>query len=114
LMLPPGLSFNAVSDKAGGATKTAKSLKSYWAWDEMLAANKNGFFPYTPATNLLYGLREALCMLQEEGLDNVFKRHDRHAEATRRAVRTWGLEIQCADPRHSSSSLTAVRVPQVH
>ena len=90
LMLPPGLSFNAVSDKALAAAKTAKLPKSYWGWDEMLGPNKTGFFPYTPATNLLYGLREALNMLLEEGLDNVFERHDRHAEATRRAVRAWG------------------------
>ena len=87
LMLPPGLSFNAVSEKALAAAKGAKLPRSYWAWDEMLGNNKNGFFPYTPATNLLYGLREALAMLEEEGFENVFKRHDRHAEATRRAVR---------------------------
>lgn len=114
LMLPPGLSFNAVSEKALAASKTAKLPRSYWAWDEMLAANKTGYFPYTPATNLLYGLREALRMLQEEGLENVFARHDRHAEATRRAVRAWGLEILCAVPEEYSSSLTAVMVPAGH
>ena len=90
LMLPPGLSFNAVSEKALAASKNAKLPRSYWSWDEMIGPNKTGYFPYTPATNLLYGLREAVAMLEEEGLDNVFKRHDRHAEATRRAVQTWG------------------------
>jgi alanine-glyoxylate transaminase/serine-glyoxylate transaminase/serine-pyruvate transaminase len=114
LMLPPGLSFNAVSEKAMAASKAAKLPKSYWSWDEMLAANKTGYFPYTPATNLLYGLREALAMLREEGLQNVFARHDRHAEATRRAVRAWGLEILCAVPEEYSSSLTAVVVPSGH
>jgi alanine-glyoxylate transaminase / serine-glyoxylate transaminase / serine-pyruvate transaminase len=115
LMLPPGLSFNAVSDKALAAAKTAALPRSYWSWDEMLGPNKNGFFPYTPATNLLYGLREALTMLlEDEGLENVFKRHDRHAEATRRAVRAWGLEILCANPAEYSSSLTAVLMPQGH
>ena len=112
LMLPPGLSFNAISRKALEASKTAKLPRSYWAWDEMLASGKSGFFPYTPATNLLYGLREALHMLSEEGLDNVFQRHDRHAEATRRAVRAWGLEILCLNPAEYSSSLTAVLMPQ--
>src|SRR3546814_17190510 len=92
-MLPPGLSFNAVSEKALAAAESAKLPKSYWSWQEMLAANRTGYFPYTPATNLLYGLKEAIIMLLEEGLDNVFARHDRHAEATRRAVRAWGLEI---------------------
>ena len=111
LMLPPGLSFNAVSDKARAASASAKLPRSYWSWQEMLGPNKNGFFPYTPATNLLYGLREALNMLFEEGLENVFKRHDRHAEATRRAVRTWGLEILCANPAEYSSALTAVLMP---
>ena len=111
LMLPPGLSFNAVSDKALAATKTSKLPKSYWSWDDMLGPNKTGFFPYTPATNLLCGLREALNMPQEEGLDNVFKRHDRHAEATRRAVRGWGLEILCLNPAEYSSTLTAVLMP---
>ncbi len=115
LMLPPGLSFNAFSDKALAASKTAKLPRSYWSWDEMLAPNKNGFFPYTPATNLLYGLHEALKMLlDDEGLEQVFARHDRHAEATRRAVRAWGLEILCADPAEYSSVLTAVLMPEGH
>jgi len=114
LMLPPGLSFNAVSGKALAAAQSAKMPKSYWAWDEMIAAGKSGYFPYTPATNLLYGLREALAMLQEEGLANVFARHDRHAEATRRAVRGWGLEVLALDPREFSSSLTAVLLPAGH
>jgi alanine-glyoxylate transaminase / serine-glyoxylate transaminase / serine-pyruvate transaminase len=111
LMLPPGLSFNAVSDKARAAGAAAKLPRSYWSWQEMLGPNKNGFFPYTPATNLLYGLREALHMLFEEGLENVFTRHDRHAEATRRAVRAWGLEILCLNPAEYSSALTAVLMP---
>jgi alanine-glyoxylate transaminase/serine-glyoxylate transaminase/serine-pyruvate transaminase len=115
LMLPPGLSFNAVSDKALAASKTAKLPRSYWNWEEMIASNKDGWFPYTPATNLLYGLRVALKMLlEEEGLDNVFKRHDRHAEATRRAVRAWGLELLCANAAEYSSSLTAVLMPEGH
>jgi len=114
LMLPPGLSFNAVSEQALAASKTARLPRSYWSWDEMLAANAGGFFPYTPATNLLYGLKEAIAMLLEEGLENVFARHDRHAEATRRAVRAWGLEILCLDPREYSSSLTAVLLPPGH
>jgi alanine-glyoxylate transaminase/serine-glyoxylate transaminase/serine-pyruvate transaminase len=115
LMLPPGLSFNALSDKAMAASKQAKLPRSYWSWEEMLGPNKNGFFPYTPATNLLYGLREALLMLvEEEGLRNVFARHDRHAEATRRAVRAWGLEILCANPAEYSSSLTAILMPPGH
>ena len=114
LMLPPGLSFNGVGEKALAASKSARLPKSYWGWEEMLAANKNGFFPYTPATNLLYGLREALAMLREEGLQNVYARHARHAEATRRAVRVWGLEIVCADPAEYSNSLTAILMPQGH
>jgi alanine-glyoxylate transaminase/serine-glyoxylate transaminase/serine-pyruvate transaminase len=108
LMLPPGLGFNAVSQKALATARAAKQPKSYFAWEEMLPANKEGFFPYTPATNLLYGLAEAIDMLHEEGLERVFARHDRHAEATRRAVKAWGLEILCKDPRYYSSSLTAV------
>jgi len=112
LMLPPGLSFNAVSEKAREASKTAKLPRSYWSWDEMQAPNEKGYFPYTPATNLLYGLAEAVDMLHEEGLDNVFARHDRHAEATRRSVRAWGLEVLCSNPRHYSSALTAVLVPE--
>src|SRR4029453_12570955 len=108
LMLPPGLGFNAVSQKALAAARAAKQPMSYFAWEEMLPANKEGFFPYTPATNLLYGLAEAIDMLHEEGLERVFARHDRHAEATRRAVKAWGLEILCKDPSYYSSSLTAV------
>jgi alanine-glyoxylate transaminase/serine-glyoxylate transaminase/serine-pyruvate transaminase len=114
LMLPPGLSFNAVSEKALKAADSAKLPRSYWDWRPMLEANKTGYFPYTPGTNLLFGLNEAVKLLNEEGLANVFARHDRHAEATRRAVRTWGLEVQCAEPRHYSASLTAVRVPEGH
>ena len=114
LMLPPGLSFNAVSAKALAAAKTAGLARSYFSWDEMLGPNKNGFFPYTPATNLLYGLREALQMLREEGLENVFARHARHGEATRRAVRAWGLDILCADPAEYSNALTAVMLPPGH
>ena len=114
LMLPPGLSFNAVSEKALVVSKTAKIPRSYWSWDEMIGPNKTGFFPYTPATNLLYGLREAVAMLEEEGLDNVFKRHDRHAEATRRAVQAWGLEILCKNETEHSSVLTAVLMPEGH
>jgi len=114
LMLPPGLSFNAVSDKALAAAQSSRLPKSYWAWDEMIAANRRGYFPYTPATNMLYGLREATTMLLEEGLVNVFARHDRHAEATRRAVRGWGLEVLCRDPAEYSSVLTAVMMPEGH
>jgi len=114
LMLPPGLSFNAISEKALAATKSAKLPRSYWDWQEMLKHNEAGFFPYTPATNLLYGLREALLMLQEEGLANVFRRHAQHAEATRAAVRAWGLEIVCENPREYSNSVTVVFVPQEH
>jgi alanine-glyoxylate transaminase / serine-glyoxylate transaminase / serine-pyruvate transaminase len=114
LMLPPGLSFNAISEKALAASKSARLVKSYWDWQPMLAANQSGFFPSTPATNLLYGLREALQMLREEGLDNVFARHDRHAEATRRAVRAWGLEVLCLNPEEYSSSVTAVLLPSGH
>jgi len=114
LMLPPGLSFNAISAKALAASKSARLPRSYFSWDEMLGPNKSGFFPYTPATNLLYGLREALHMLQEEGLEQVFARHARHAEATRRAVRTWGLDILCADPEEYSNTLTAVLLPAGH
>ena len=114
LMLPPGLSFNAGSEKARKAAQSAKLPRSYWAWDEMIAANKTGYFPYTPATNLLYGLREALEMLREEGLPQVFARHARHAEATRRAVRAWGLEILCANADEYSNTLTAVMLPAGH
>ncbi|MDN3566580.1 pyridoxal-phosphate-dependent aminotransferase family protein [Paeniroseomonas aquatica] len=119
LMLPPGLSFNAVSAKALRAAETAKLTRSFWDWRPMIASNATGYFPYTPATNLLYGLDAALDMLAEEGLENVFARHDRFAEAARRAVRHWGgagagIEIQCDDPRHFSSVLTAVRLPEGH
>jgi len=114
LMLPPGLSFNATSEKALAAAKSAKLPRSFFDWSEMIAANADGWFPYTPATNLLYGLREAIAMLEEEGFANVFARHDRHAEATRRAVRAWGLEILCADPEEYSSSLTAILMPPGH
>jgi alanine-glyoxylate transaminase / serine-glyoxylate transaminase / serine-pyruvate transaminase len=115
LMLPPGLSFNCVSKKALAASKSARLPRSYWAWDEMIANGKGGYFPYTPATNLLYGLREALTMLlEEEGLDAVFARHQRHGEATRRAVRAWGLEVLALDPREYSGSLTAVVTPAGH
>src|SRR5712664_3584523 len=114
LMLPPGLSFNAVSEKALAASRTAGLRRSYWDWSAMLRANESGFFPYTPATNLLYGLRESLAMLEEEGLDNVFRRHARHAEATRRAVHAWGLEVNCADEREHSTSLTGIRMPASH
>ena len=115
LMLPPGLSFNAISDKALAAGKSARLPRSYWNWEEMIAANRDGWYPYTPATNLLYGLRVALKMLlEEEGLENVFRRHDRHAEATRRAVKAWGLEIFCLNPAEYSSSLTAVLMPEGH
>ncbi|RKK05570.1 aminotransferase class V-fold PLP-dependent enzyme [Pseudoroseomonas wenyumeiae] len=114
LMLPPGLSFNAVSDKALKASETAKLPRSFWDWKPMLASNATGYFPYTPATNMLYALDTALDMLHEEGLENVFARHERHGEATRRAVRAWGLEIQCEDPRHYSPVLTAVRLPEGH
>ena len=106
LMLPPGMSFNAISDKALAASKTSKMTKSFWSWEDMLNMNKIGFFPYTPATNMLYGLAEAIDMLHEEGLDNVFARHDRFAEATRRAVRAWGLEIICRDPKYYSPTIT--------
>lgn len=112
LMLPPGLGFNAISDKAIQASKQATMPNAYWRWDEILVANRNGFWPTTPATNLLYGLAEALDMMYEEGLANVFARHKRHAEATRRAVRAWGLEILCAEPSQYSPVLTAVIMPK--
>lgn len=114
LMLPPGLAFTAISDKALHAHKTAKLPRSYWDWTGMLAANATGFFPYTPATNLLHGLSKAIELLHEEGLDNVFARHLRHAEATRRAVRAWGLELQCTEPGEYSPVVTAVRTPDGH
>ena len=114
LMLPPGISFNAVSDKALAAAKASKTPKLFWSWEEMLPHNKNGYFPYTPATNLLYGLAEAIDMLNEEGLDKVFARHIRHGEATRRAVAAWGLENLILDDRHFSPVLTAVVMPDGH
>jgi len=112
LMLPPGIGLNAVSQKALQACKSAKLPRSYWDWAPILEANKKGLFPYTPATNLIYGLREAIGMLEEEGLPNVFLRHARYAEATHRAARTWGLEILCANPEEYSNSLTAILMPQ--
>ena len=115
-MLPPGLSFNAVSDKALAAAREAKMPRSFWDWSEMIEANEKGVFPFTPATNLLYGLDEALTMLEEEGLPTVFARHARHAEATRAAVTHWGgnggVEVLCQNPRHFSGSLTAVKLPE--
>jgi alanine-glyoxylate transaminase/serine-glyoxylate transaminase/serine-pyruvate transaminase len=114
LMVPPGLGFNAISERALAASKSAKLGRSYWDWQEMLKPNQLGFFPYTPATNLLYGLREALHMLHEEGLSQVFHRHDRYGEATRAAVRAWGLEIVCEEPLEYSSSMTAAFTPEGH
>jgi alanine-glyoxylate transaminase / serine-glyoxylate transaminase / serine-pyruvate transaminase len=114
LMLPPGLGFNALSEKAVAASRTAKLPRHYWDWEDMLTQNRSGFFPYTPATNLLFALRESLKMLREEGLANVLRRHDRHAGATRAAVRAWGLEIVCEDPREYSSSMTAFFMPDGH
>ncbi len=112
LMLPPGLSFTAVSEKALAASKNAKLPRAFWNWEDMLANNASGFFPYTPATGLLYGLDEAIRMLHEEGLDTVFARHERHAEAVRRAVRAWGLEILCRDPKYYSPVVTSVMMPE--
>jgi alanine-glyoxylate transaminase/serine-glyoxylate transaminase/serine-pyruvate transaminase len=114
LMLPPGMSFNAVSDKALAANTTSKLTKSFWAWDEMLTMNKVGFFPYTPATQMLQGLAVSIEMLHEEGLDNVFARHDRLAEATRRAIKAWGLDTICRDPKYYSPTITAVLLPDGH
>jgi len=114
LMLPPGLSFNAISEKAVSVSQASGMRRSYWDWSEQIAANADGAFPYTPATNLLYGLAEAIDMLHEETLDAVFARHDRHAAATRRAVQAWGLEVLCQEPRDFSSSLTAVLLPDGH
>jgi alanine-glyoxylate transaminase/serine-glyoxylate transaminase/serine-pyruvate transaminase len=114
LMLPPGMSFNAISEKALEASTSAGLLKSYWDWQPILAANRNGFFPYTPPTNLLYGLRESLKMLYDEGLPHVFARHARHAAATRAAVRAWGLDVVCVDEREHSASLTAVLLSVEH
>jgi len=114
LMLPPGMSFNAVSDKALAANKTSKMPKSFFAWDEMLNMNKQGFFPYTPATQMLQGLAVSIDMLHEEGLDNVFARHQRMAEATRRAAKTWGFETICRDPKCYSPTITAILLPEGH
>jgi alanine-glyoxylate transaminase/serine-glyoxylate transaminase/serine-pyruvate transaminase len=114
LMLPPGLSFNVASEKALTAAKGARLPRSYWDWQQMLRDNAGGFFTYTPSTNLLYGLREALAMLAEQGLDAVFARHARHAEATRAAVKAWGLELVASDPREYSACVTAVSMPPGH
>ena len=114
LMLPPGLSFNAISEKAIKISRISGMRRSYWDWEEQIEANRSGSFPYTPATNLLYGLKEAIKMLHEEGLDKVFKRHDRHAKATRLAVQAWGLEVLCKEERDYSSVLTAVVLPETH
>lgn len=114
LMLPPGISFNALSDKALARAKQARLPRSYWDWGAMLASNATGYFPYTPATNLLYGLKEAIHMLEVEGLDHVFARHLRHAEATRRAVQAWGLEVLCLNPAEHSPVLTTVLLPEGH
>ena len=114
LMLPPGMSFNAISNKALAASKNSTFAKSFWAWDDMLNMNKIGFFPYTPATQMLHGLAAGIDMLHEEGLDNVFARHQRLAEATRRAVRAWGLEIMCREPKYYSPTVTAVMLPEGH
>jgi alanine-glyoxylate transaminase/serine-glyoxylate transaminase/serine-pyruvate transaminase len=114
LMLPPGLSFNAVSEKALAVAKANPSMRSYWDWQEVIAFNKVGTWPYTPAVNLLYGLKEAITMLEQEGLDNVFARHKRHSAATRAAVKAWGLETQCQDPHAHSPALTGVRMPEGH
>ena len=112
LMLPPGLAFNAISEKAMAANKAAKLPRSYWDWQELLELSRNGFFPYTPSINLIFGLREALQMLLEEGLPNVFSRHQRHGNATRAAVRAWGLELVCEDPTEYSNTVTAVFTPE--
>ena len=112
LMLPPGLGFNAMGEKALAASKSARLPRSYWDWEAMMNANQTGFFPYTPSTNLLYGLKEAIEMIQEEGLEKIFARHNHLAEATRRAVRAWGLEVNCLNPQEYSNSVTAVRVPE--
>jgi len=111
LMLPPGLGFNAISKKALAAAEKSGGRRSYFSWADQLAQNRDGFFPQTPATNILYGLRESLKMLDEEGLENVFARHIRHGEATRRAVKAWGLELQCVDPAACSPTVTTIRVP---
>jgi alanine-glyoxylate transaminase/serine-glyoxylate transaminase/serine-pyruvate transaminase len=114
LMMPPGLAFNAISEKAIAASKMAKLSRSYWDWQEMLALSSDGFFPYTPSINLIYGLREALQMLLDEGLSNIFARHQRLGQATRAAVRAWGLELVCQEPSEYSNTVTAVLVPEGH
>ncbi len=114
LMLPPGLSFNAISEKALRASQNARMARAYWDWHDILKHNRAGFFPYTPPTSLLYGLRESLHMLEEEGLENVFRRHERHAQATRAAVFHWGLEIVCEAPEEYSNTITAVFTPEGH
>jgi len=112
LMLPPGISFNAVSDKAVAASKSAKLPRAYWDWEPMLRDNKAGFFPYTPSTNILFGLREALLMIQDEGLDNIVARHERFGRATRAASKAWGLDIVAVNPNEYSGVLTAVMMPE--
>jgi alanine-glyoxylate transaminase/serine-glyoxylate transaminase/serine-pyruvate transaminase len=114
LMLPPGLGFNAISEKALAVAKANPSMRSYWDWEDVIAINKIGTWPYTPATNLLFGLKEAIAMLEEEGLENVWTRHKRHGAATRAAVKAWGLDTQCADPHAHSPALTGVVVPDGH
>jgi alanine-glyoxylate transaminase/serine-glyoxylate transaminase/serine-pyruvate transaminase len=114
MMLPPGLGFNAVSEKALAASKANASLRSYWDWHDMIAINKLGTFPYTPATNLLFALKEAIAMLEEEGLAKVFVRHKRHAAAARAAAKAWNLDIVCQEPHHYSPALTAVMMPEGH
>jgi alanine-glyoxylate transaminase/serine-glyoxylate transaminase/serine-pyruvate transaminase len=114
LMLPPGLGFNAISEKALAVAKANPSMRSYWDWEDVIAINKIGTWPYTPATNLLFGLKEAITMLEEEGLENVWARHKRHSAATRAAVKAWGLDTQCADPHAHSPALTGVVVPDGH
>ncbi len=114
LMLPPGLGFNAMSEKALAAHKASTSMRSYWDWSDIIESNKSGAWPYTPATNLLYGLKEAIAMLFEEGLDNVFARHKRHGAASRAALNAWGLQNQCADPKAYSPILTAIVMPDGH
>jgi alanine-glyoxylate transaminase / serine-glyoxylate transaminase / serine-pyruvate transaminase len=114
LMVPPGLAFTAISDKALAAARAGGSRRSYWAWDPLVVSNKTGFFPYTPAINLMFALNAALDMLIEEGFANVFARHARYAEATRRAVKAWGLELQCADPAAYAPGVTAIRTPEGH
>jgi alanine-glyoxylate transaminase/serine-glyoxylate transaminase/serine-pyruvate transaminase len=114
LMLPPGLGFNAVSEKALAVAKANPGMRSYWEWEDVIAFNAVGTFPYTPAINLLMGLREAIRMLEEEGLENVFARHKRHSAATRAAMKVWGLETQCQDPQAHSPALTGVVMPEGH